>query len=181
MQATELLREQVTRSHRFVERIMAPVTPEQAHWAPPGSLVNSLGDNYAHLLLGEDLVINGPVKGLTPLFASSWASKTGLSTLPPLPSTDTLGLPSWRAWSTQVAIDLSMLRSYAQATYAATEEYLVALSDEQLGQTVDLSWMDLGVRPVQSILSSVIVGHSYSHAREIACLKGLQGVQGYLH
>ena len=181
MQATELLREQVQRAHRFVERIMATITPEQAHWAPPGAFVNSLGGNYAHLVLGEDLVINGPLKGGTPLFASSWAGKTGLSTLPPLPSPDTPGLPSWQAWSTQVAIDLGTLRSYAQAIYAATDGYLAALSDEQLGQAVDLAWMDLGVRTVESILSSVIVGHAYSHAGEIACLNGLQGLQGYFH
>jgi hypothetical protein len=181
MRATELLREQVQQVHRFVERVMAPVTPEQAHWAPPGSLVNSLGGNYAHLLLGEDLVINGPVKAGTPLFASSWAGKTGLSTLPPLPAPEAPGLPSWQAWSTQVTIDLSTLRSYAQATYAATEEYLAGLSDEQLGQTVDLSWMDLGVRTLQWIVSGVIVGHAYSHVGEIACLKGLQGMQGYFH
>ncbi len=181
MQATELLREQVKQVHQYVENIMAPVTAEQAHWAPPGMLVNSLGGNYAHLLVGEDLVINAILKGGAPLFASSWAGKTGMSSLPPLPTPQTPGLPSWQGWSTQVNLDLSTLRSYAQATYAATEEYLASLSDEQLLQTVDLSWMDLGVRTVQRILSAIIVGHAYSHAGEMACLKGLQGLQGYRH
>lgn len=78
-------------------------------------------------------------------------------------------------------IDLSALRSYAQATYAATEEDLASLSDEQLCQAVDLSGVSLGVPTVQWILSGVIVGHAYSHGGEIACLKGLQGIQGYIH
>lgn len=86
MQATELLREQVKQVHQYVEEIMAPVTPEQAHWHPPGTVVNSLGGNYAHLLGSEDLVINALLKGGAPLFASSWAGKTGMSTLPPLPT-----------------------------------------------------------------------------------------------
>jgi DinB superfamily len=181
MQATELLREQVKQVHQYVEEIMATVTPEQAHWHPPGMVVNSLGGNYAHLLVVEDLVINAILKGGAPLFASSWAGKTGMSTLPPLPTPETPGLPSWQEWSTQVDIDLSALRSYAQATYAATEEYLASLSNEQLRQTVDLSGVGLGIPTVQWILSDVIVGHAYSHSGEIACLKGLQGIQGYIH
>ena len=78
-------------------------------------------------------------------------------------------------------IDLNALRSYAQATYAATDEYLASLPEEQLRRTVDLSGVDLGIPTVQWILSGVIVGHAYSHSGEIACLKGLQGMQGYAH
>jgi hypothetical protein len=180
MQAIELLREQFKQVHQYVEEIMASVTPEQAHWHPSDTVVNSLGGNYAHLLVVEDLVINAVLKGGAPLFASSWAGKTGMSTLPPLPSPEVHGLPSWHAWSREVDIDLSALRSYAQAIYAATEEYLASLSDEQLHQTVDLSGVGLGTPTVLRILSVNVVGHAYSHSGEIACLKGLQGSKGYV-
>jgi hypothetical protein len=90
-------------------------------------------------------------------------------------------ITSWQEWSTQVDIDLNALGSYTQATYATTEEYLASLSDEQLRETVDLSGVGLGIPIVQWILSGVIVGHVYSHSGEIACLKGLQGIQGYIH
>ena len=176
-----MLREQVEQAHQYIEGIIATVTPEQAHLHPPGTVVNSLGGNYAHLLVIEDLVINAILKGGAPFFASSWAGKTGMSTLPPLPTPETPGLPSWQEWSTQVDIDLNALRSYAQATYAATEEYLASLSDEQLRQLVDLSGVGLGIPTVQWILSVVIVGHVYAHGGEIACLKGLQGIQEYIH
>jgi len=181
MQATELLREQVKQVHQYVEGIMADVTPELAHWHPPGTIVNSLGGNYAHIIVAEDLVINAILKGGAPLFASTWAGKTGMSTLPPLPTPETPGLPSWQEWSTQVHIDLNALRSYAQATYAASDEYLATLSDEQLRRTLDLSGIGLGTPTVQWILSGVVVGHASSHGGEIACLKGLQGIQGYIH
>ncbi len=104
-----------------------------------------------------------------------------MSTLPPLPTPETPGLPSWQEWSTQVHIDLNALRSYAQATYAASDEYLATLSDEQLRRTLDLSGLGLGTPTVQWILSGVVVGHASSHGGEIACLKGLQGIQGYIH
>jgi len=55
-----------------------------------------------------------------------------------------------------VDIDLNALRSYTQATYAITEEYLASLSDEQLRETVDLSGVGLGIPTVQWILSGVI-------------------------
>ena len=78
-------------------------------------------------------------------------------------------------------IDLNALRAYAQATYAASDEYLATLADEQLLQAVDLSGIGLGTPTIQWILSDVVVGHAYSHGGEIACLKGLQGIQGYVH
>jgi DinB superfamily len=68
MQATELLREQLKEVHQYVEQIMANVTPEQAHWHPAGTVINSLGGNYAHIILAEDLVINAILKGGAPFF-----------------------------------------------------------------------------------------------------------------
>ena len=178
MQATELLREQLKEVHQYVEEIMADVTSEQAHWHPPGNIVNSLGGYYAHIIVGEDHVINALLIGGAPLFASSWAGKTGMSTLPPMPTPET-PVPPWQEWSTQVQIDLNALRSYAQATYAASDEYLASLSDEQLRQPIDLSEIGLGTQTIQWILFNIVMGHAFSHSGEIACLKGLQGFRGY--
>lgn len=79
-----------------------------------------------------------------------------------------------------MGLDLSALRSYARAIYAATEEYLASLSDKQLLQTVDLSGIGLGTPTTLQVLSVNVVGHAYSHSGEIACLKGLQGSKGYI-
>lgn len=179
MKATELLCEQVKVAHWWIENMTVTLTPEQAHWYPPATVVNSLGGNYAHLLVYEDLLINAILKGGAPLYASSWAGKTGMSALPPMPTPENPGLPSWHEWSTQVDFDLGALRSYAQATFASTEEYVASLSDEQLRQAVDLTWWDLGTQEIQWTLSVIIVGHIFAHGGEIACLKGLQGLKGF--
>lgn len=179
MQATELLLEQVKWVHWWIEStIMNTVTTKQVHWYPPGTLVNTIGGNYAHLLVNEDLIINAILKGEAPLYASSWAGKTGMSTLPPLATPENPGMPDFREWSTQVDIDMDAFRTYARATFDATEEYFASVSDEQLRQKVDLTLLDLGTQDISWILS-IIVGHVFDHGGEIACLKGLQGMQGY--
>jgi len=179
MQATELLLEQVKWVHWWIEStIMNTVTSEQVHWYPSGTLVNTIGGNYAHLLVLEDLIINGILKGEAPLYASSWAGKTGMSTLSPIPTPENPGLPDFREWSWQVEFDMDAFRSYARATFDATEEYFASLSDEQLRQPVDLTLLDLGTQDISWILS-IIVGHVFDHGGEIAVLKGLQGLQGY--
>jgi hypothetical protein len=61
---------------------VADVTPVEAHWSPPGK-AHPLGANYAHVVIGEDGVVNGMLKGEAPLFAATWAGKTGVSELPP--------------------------------------------------------------------------------------------------
>src|SRR4030067_3398759 len=77
-----LLREQLKTVHEILEGTMADVTPEQAHWTPPGVAL-PIGATYAHVIVSEDGVGNGMLRGGAPLFAAAWAGKTGLSGLPP--------------------------------------------------------------------------------------------------
>src|SRR3990172_9560312 len=121
MDGISLLRQQFQASHGWLEATLQDVTPEQAHWAPPGK-ANPLGATYAHVVLGEDAMINGMVNGGAPLFATAWAGKTGLSEMPPSPSD---GQP-WYAWARRVRIDLPALRQYAQAVYAASDQCLTS-------------------------------------------------------
>ena len=103
--------------------------------------------------------------------ASTWEGKTGLSEMPPQ-------APPWNEWAGQVQVDLDSLRGYAQAVYANTDSYLASLSDEDLNRSLDLSAVGLGQQTVGSFLS-ILVFNIHTHTGEIACLKGLQGLQGY--
>src|SRR5438093_700658 len=79
--ATQLLRRQVTIAHDILEAAMADVTPEQAHWAPPG-VANPLGATYAHVVVSENFVINGMFRRQAPLNATTWAAPGSASRCP---------------------------------------------------------------------------------------------------
>ena len=76
-------------------------------------------------------------------------------------------------------IDLASLRSYAREVYAATDAYLVSLTDADLARAVDLSALGLGRMPVKQLVLLALLGNALTHCGEISCLKGLQGAKGY--
>src|SRR5436190_3397530 len=134
--ATQLLRQQVRIAHDILEATMADVTPEAAHWLPPG-IANPLGATYAHVVVSEDYVINGMFRQQPPLSAGEWQQRTGLSEPMPAPAS-----PEWSnyaTWTRGVEIDLTTLREFAHAVYAVTDSFLSSMSDADLEQPVDLS------------------------------------------
>lgn len=173
-----LLREIIQGAHQLLENVTENVTPEQASWLPGGQ-ANPIGANYAHVILSADGVINGLLRGEAPLFATTWAGKTGVSEMPPQPSPESAGLPNWHNWAHNVQVDLGALREYAQAVYAATDSYLASLGDADLDRTIDLSGLGLGESTLAQFLNGAVLSNAYLHTGEIACLKGLQGEKGY--
>ncbi|MDQ2714316.1 MAG: DinB family protein [Chloroflexota bacterium] len=169
MQATTLLREQIQQAHAFLETTMEGVTPEQAHWAPPGT-ANPLAATYVHAIASEDLAINMVLKGGAPLYATAWAERTGISEVQPLSTAE---------WARRVRIDLPATSGYAQAVHAATDAYLATLTAEDLARDLDLSGFGLGHMTVGTILNRMVLGHIDNMCGEISVLKGLQGAKGY--
>jgi hypothetical protein len=84
---------------------------------------------YAQIVLCEDTTVNGVLTPGIPLALSTWVGRTGVSELPMLAE-----LTDWQAWARRVRLDLIELRSYAQAVYASTEEYIESLPDDALDQ-----------------------------------------------
>lgn len=175
--AVALLRIQVKGAIKYLERIMADMTAEEAHWKPPGKALPA-GAVYAHLATSIDGVVNAVLKGGPPLLAAEWAGKTGLSELPPEPDPAKPGLPDWTDWSRRVTIDLPALRRYSEAVRIAVDNYLATLSDADLARPLDMSSLGMGRVTVGFMLNGVVLGHAYFHAGEISILKGLQGKRG---
>jgi hypothetical protein len=173
MDTIALLRGAFQGAHGVLEATMNDVTPEHAHWTPPG-VANPLGATYAHTVLGEDALLHGMVMGSAPLAATTWAGKTGLSELPPRPGTGDYG-----AWTRSVQIDLPALREFAKAVYAETDECLASLGQEGLEKPLDLSRFGLGQQTVGVFVSGLLLSHVNNHCGEISCLKGIQGAKGY--
>ncbi len=165
-----ILRQQFKMGHEFLEGTLQGVAAEQAHWTPPGK-AQPLGANYAHVVLTEDFIINALLQGAAPLMASTWAAKNGVSEMPPQ-------APPWNDWASRVQIDLAALHSYAQAVYEATDSYLASLADEDLNRSLDLTAIGFG-QQTMGFLLGVLLFNVHTHTGEIACLKGLQGLQGY--
>jgi len=178
MEALTLLRDNLRSAHELLEATMADVTPEQAPWLPPGT-ANPVGATYAHVLIAEDALVNAVLRGGRPLFASTWDDRVGVSECMPLPPPrwqDFSG-PAWEEygpWARRVRISLRLLRRYALAVYAASDDYLVSLRPDDLSRSVDLSGSGLGRVSLGWIVSRLGVGRVDNGAGEIACLKGLQ-------
>ena len=172
MNAIELYRHLLHRSHEFLEGTVAGVTTEQSTWDPPGNAF-SIAANYVHVVGSEDLAVQRLLQGKELLATTSWAGKTGVSELPPLGPGGDL-----KAWSRKAKADLPALQRYGQAVYAATDDYLASLTPDALDRPVDLSGVGLGQQTVLFLLTALVANTSM-HCGEISCLKGLQGLKGY--
>jgi hypothetical protein len=117
--------------HNWLEATLQGVTTEQAHWQPPGGRVTPIGAQYSHIITAIDFLFLGFVRQQTPLALSAFAGKTGLSLPYPLEGDRIV-------WASSAQIDLVALRQYAQATFAALDEQLAALSDDDLATAVDI-------------------------------------------
>ncbi|MGB8645848.1 MAG: DinB family protein [Anaerolineae bacterium] len=166
MKTVDLLREQIKQSHEWFAQTAADVTPEQAHWIPPG-IANPLGAIYAHAIAAEDVIVNAVLKGGQPLYATAFAGRSGISE------------PQLRAefeWARRVKVDLPALREYTQAVWAATDAYIASLTDADLDRIVETT---LGKLPVSWILSNLVLAHVHNMMGEVSVLKGVQGAKGY--
>jgi hypothetical protein len=169
MSAIALLREQIQHAHELLDATVADVTPEQAHWVPPGT-ANPLSATYVHAIASEDAVVQMILQGGAPLYATVWEGRTGISEVQPLSSPE---------WARRVQVDLPALHEYARAVHGATAAYLATLADSDLARTIDLSNLSLGQMNVGAILSRLLLSHVDNMCGEISCLKGLQGGRGY--
>jgi hypothetical protein len=156
-------------AHHYLEGTLMGLTNAQANWLPEGRPASIIGQ-YAHIVTGEDWLINVKAKGAAPLMATSHAGRTGFVEPPPI-----IG---WNNWAQETSIDLPALRDYAQAVYQATDAYLASISDEELNRPVDMSEVGLGQQTVASAIGLALLNGAL-HCGEIACLKGLQGLVGY--
>jgi len=175
---TTHIREQIRSAHWLLEETFSDVTEEMAHFSPPGKAL-PIGAACAHYVTGADWMVHVLFQGGTPLFAGSWAGRTGLSEPQPGPDPGLDWAAEFDRWSRRVRIDLQAFRAYAKAVYAAMDAYIATLPDAGLSRPLDLSAMGMGTQTVGFVLNNALIGHAYCHCGEISALKGLQGTKGY--
>src|SRR5262249_29594049 len=131
---------------------------------------------YAHVVCSEDMVVQGMFRQAVPLFASTWAGRTGLSEPMPLPGPD---WPNYAPWTRHVKVDLPSLRAYAGAVAAETDARLRGLFAADLDRPMDLWGAGLGQHTWGSAIALLVANHLGTETGEIAVLKGIQGARGY--
>ncbi len=169
MDAIAVYRSNIEWGHQLLELVMADVTPELAHWHPPG-VANPIGATYAHAVFAEDGVVQVFCRGVQPMFLTEWAGRTGANH------------PSWPQsleWGRSLQLDLAAFGQYAQAVFAATFGYLDSITVDELRKETDMSSAGLGVQPIAAALNIGVVSHLHNMAGEISALKGVYGTKGY--
>jgi hypothetical protein len=166
MDAKTMLRQQMQSLHGTLEAAIGDCSTAVLARKLPDSTVNSIGAIYAHTIFGEDGMLNGLVRGGTPVyFAGGWAPKVGLD----MPQG---GLePDWAP-----SLDLGVFRQYAAAVYQATDEYLASVSETDLDRIVEPGFAP--PMPARSFIANLLTWHVATHQGEISALKGVQGVNG---
>jgi hypothetical protein len=160
------LREQMQSLHYTLEAAVGDCSGDTVAKKLPGSTINSIGAIYAHTIFGEDGLLNGLVRGQTPVyFTGGWAEKIGLEM--PQGSLE----PDW-----SISIDMDLFRQYAREVYAATYQYLDTVSDADFEKTIDAGFAP--PMPARSFMANILAWHVATHQGEISAIKGAQGLEG---
>lgn len=174
LSALQLLKDELQNARETFEGTVADITEDQLH-KDPGGKAFPIGATYAHLIFSEDVIVHGMLQGKQPLSETTFKDKTGASE--PMPQMDAQWSENNEKWSKSVKINLSQLKIYEKAVFAATDEYVNSLKDEDLEKEVDLgSW---GKKTIANLLYGFVIGHTNNLSGEISVLKGIQGAKGY--
>ncbi|MEM7343308.1 MAG: DinB family protein [Chloroflexota bacterium] len=166
--AVNVVRDQYSQMKGWLDGTMEGVNEELAHYDPPGLPV-SIGAQAAHVVTGIDFFLLGLAAGKAPLLTSSFSEKSGISSPPPAGG-------DWVEWASTVKVDLPAMHAYSNAVFAAVDDYLASLSDEDL-----YTEKEFGSAGSQTVLwaFNILILNTYSHVGEISCIKGMQGLKGY--
>ncbi len=170
MDAVTLLNQSIETAHWVAEGTLNGVDDALCHKLPGGQ-AHPISALYAHMVGGEDFLVQTMLAGKPPLAAGEWAGKTGISEPPPGPEGDAL------AWAQRVKVDLDQTRKYAAAVYENTKKYVASLSSDDLAGEVELPGFGKNTRSY--FLNVICVVHVSTHCGEISALKGINGLQGY--
>jgi hypothetical protein len=165
LDALELLGRQALAARYELADATSKLTPEEAHWPPPGH-TNPIAAVWLHLLGLEDWVVQRTVQGRQMLWdASGWGVRLHA------PHPGRLTLEGARA----THVDLRDVETYELEVHKATDDLLAMLAgSEDLARAVHGHW---GPAPLGALLSSALITHKLPHVGEIRATRGLQGTR----
>jgi len=156
--------------HRAWREALADLTPEQAHWQPPG-LANSIAFTLWHFTRTEDNIVRFVLQRRPTIWMEGgWDRRFGLD-----PKAQGTGFSHEEAAGIRLS-PWEEFRTYTEQVFGEVEAYIPTLREEDLSRT--LTVRPLGERSVQDLLGTVILTHGYTHLGEVWALRGLMGLKG---
>ena len=172
LNAQYTLRAALASAHGVLEATMGDVTNDIANRPAPGN-ANPIGASYAHVALAEDAIVNGLLQGKSPLWASTWAGRTG--TDKPMPMAGMVQ-GDMGQWYHTVRVDVAACRAYAQTVYAQSEAFIGGVDDATLAREIQTP---MGPMSLATAFTTLVTGHCNNLAGEISAIKGVFGLRGY--
>jgi hypothetical protein len=169
MNVQESVRAQLGLWHGTLESIMSDCSDEVVSKKVADANIESIGAIYAHIVFGEDFLVNGMLQGKPTLYErDGWQDKLGISE-PGAPPAIT------DEWAKTVRITPAF-KEFAKAVFAETDAYLAGASDAEMDREMQTQYF--GKQKVGWLASTILGTHAPGHAGEIAALKGVQGLKG---
>ena len=170
----QVLRESMRNQHNMIDQAVRDLTPEQLHWAPPGSTANHIGFTLWHYVRTEDNVVQFILQDRKPTvwleggchdrFALDRISQgTGMTTA----DAQALRLPAIDQWL-----------EYQRAVWQATDAFLSSVEDESLERPVTVK--PLPEMKARQALNNIVLTHGHAHMGEMCVLRVLQGLRSSL-
>ena len=170
MDAQSLLKAQFAQAHGIMQTAIGDCDAAPVHLLGEGSTLGNIAAVYAHTVFGEDMVVNGMVRGQAPVYhAGGWGAKVNV----PMPQSPMQDID----WARGVTMDLASFNDYAKAVFAATDEFIAGASDADMDRMI-MNPIAGKEEPVAMVLGTLGLWHLQSHQGEIAALKGVQGKKG---
>ena len=165
MELVDFIRGQAESALVMIEHSMNDLTDEVIHFEPGGTS-NTIAQLLAHMVTGQDLLIQDKIRGGgKTLHESGWAEKTGV----PADRTLIWQREAWR-------MNLPFFSDYVRAVLTSSRAYLDSLTPEVLDE--QHAWIRGPEQPVHRLMQTIFINHALGHCGEISTLKGIQGLKG---
>lgn len=166
MEVIDYIKGEMASVRRSIERVMKDMPQEIFNWPSPGT-ANTISATFIHLMNSEDHFIQEVLQGKPTVWANhGWSERTGIQKPPSIGE-------DWSEYKRR-QIQIQPLLEYMADVWSATDAYLAELTADDLDRRLEFAGRE---RSVGDMLH-LSIAQSYSHAGEIAALKGIQGIKG---
>jgi hypothetical protein len=168
--AAEFIHPQLQRLHRWLDKALDGLTPEQLHAVPGGHpTANTIAFGLWHCARTEDNVVRWVVQGRRPTvwMEGGYAARLGL----PATAQGT-GMPTAEAQALRIR-DVGLFREYMQQVWVSTDELFARPDPSLLDKTVLVK--PLGEMTALRALGQICLVHGMAHFGEIELARTLVG------